>query len=126
MELNEASSSKSVMELNEASLMMELNGASNLEQTNLTQKYLTISAKGKFKWRGNFQGLQDLINQQLGLQTEWSTPGGDAKKFENDKIAIRWYPNTSSLTIKGADSSKLQDKLALIANEEPEITESNP
>jgi hypothetical protein len=70
MELNEASSSKSVMELNEASLMMELNEASNLEQTNLTHKYLTISAKGKFKWRGNFQGLQDLINQQLGLQTE--------------------------------------------------------
>ena len=63
------------------------------EQTNQTYKYLTISAKGKFKWRGNFQGLQDLINQQLGLQTEWSTPGGDAKKFENDKIAIRWYPN---------------------------------
>jgi hypothetical protein len=37
------------MELNEASLMMELNEASNVEQTNLTHKYLTISAKGKFK-----------------------------------------------------------------------------
>jgi hypothetical protein len=37
------------MELNEASLMMELNEASNVEQTNLTHKYLTIPAKGKFK-----------------------------------------------------------------------------
>ena len=82
---------------------------------------MTISAKGKFKWKGDFQGLQNLINQLLGLQTEWSTPGGDAKKFENDKIEIRWYPNTSSLTIKGADSNKLHDKLGLIANEEVEI-----
>ena len=107
---------------------MELNEASNLQQTeqaNQTYKYLTISAKGKFKWRGNFQGLQDLINQQLGLQTEWSTPGGDAKKFENDKIAIRWYPKTSSLTIKGADSNNLQGKLALMAKDEPEMTELN-
>ena len=86
-------------------------------------KDLIISAKGKFRWRGDFEGLEELINQQLGLETKWSNPGGDAKKFENDKIAIRWYPDTTTLTIKGTDSSKLKDKLALIANDEPEATE---
>ena len=64
-------------------------------------KDLIISAKGKFRWRGDFEGLEELINQQLGLETKWSNPGGDAKKFENDKIAIRWYPDTTTLTIKG-------------------------
>ena len=88
-------------------------------------KDLIISAKGKFRWRGDFEGLEELINQQLGLETKWSNPGGDAKKFENDKIGIRWYPDTTTLTIKGTDSSKLRDKLALIANDEPEATEPN-
>ena len=31
--------------------------------------------------------------------------------------------DTTSLTIKGTDSSKLMDKVALIANDEPELTE---
>ena len=63
-----------------------------------------------------------MINQQLGHQTKWSTPEGDAKKFENDKLVI---PETSSLTIEGADSSTLKGKLAIIANEETEKTEMN-
>ena len=104
--------------------MMESNESVILEQSaQIKLKDLTISAKGKFKWSGNFQGLQEMINQQLGLQTKWSTPGGDAKKFENDKLVIRWYPESSSLTIKGTDSSTLKGKLAIIANEDLEKTD---
>ena len=32
-------------------------------------KDLIISAKGKFRWRSEFEGLEELINQQLGLET---------------------------------------------------------
>ena len=87
-------------------------------------KELIISAKGKFKWRGTFEGLEELINPQLVLETKWSNPGSNAKKFENNKIAMQWYSDTMTLTIKGTDSSKLKDKLALLANNKPEATET--
>ena len=107
------------------------NDCSNLDLTNQSQTNgslhnLFITDKGKFKWKGNFADLQELLEQELGFQTEWSSPGGDAKKFENDRLVIWWYAETSSLTIKGIDSTLLKNKLALVAREERETDETNP
>jgi hypothetical protein len=81
---------------------------------------LSISTKGNFKWRGKCEDLQAFINEQLQTQTKWSSPGGlgNSKLFENEAVKIRWYANTSSLTIKGFDCEQLKDKLRAIARTE--------
>ncbi|CAB3991819.1 Hypothetical predicted protein [Paramuricea clavata] len=82
------------------------------------QSALSISTKGNFKWHGKFEDLQEFINEQLQTQTKWSSPGGNSKLFENEAVKIRWYANTSSLTIKGIDCEQLKDKLRAIARTE--------
>ena len=61
---------------------------------------LKLSSKGKLKWIGDFENLQALINQDLGLQTKWIIPSSGSKLFKNDDVSIRWYTNTFTLVIK--------------------------
>ena len=90
---------------------------------------LKLSCKGKLKWIGDFENLQALINQELGLQTKWTTPSGGSKLFENDEVSIRWYTNTSTLMIKGKESENIKRKLSMRAsneadtNDDDEVTE---
>ena len=79
----------------------------------------------RYKRVGGFKGFSRLNKSTTWTSNRMVNTGGDGKKFENDKIAIRWYPSTSLLTIKRADSNNLQGNLALIAKEEPEMTGSN-
>ena len=39
---------------------------------------LTVSKKGKLKWKGSLCDLQSCLIRELGIQanTKWSTPGG--------------------------------------------------
>jgi hypothetical protein len=48
-----------------------------------------MTDKGKYKWSGSFEELKKLLNQELGYETNWSSPGGDAKTFQNEKLTIR-------------------------------------
>ena len=88
---------------------------------------LTVSKKGKLKWKGSFCDLQSCLTRELGIKakTKWSTPGGYCKKFEDENLTIRWYTDSFSLTINGEDSSRQMDKLALLASEESETAEVN-
>jgi hypothetical protein len=85
---------------------------------------LSMTDKGKYKWSGSFEELKKLLNQELGYETNWSSPGGDAKKFQNEKLTIRWYADSSSLIIKGDDSSVLKEKLASLMIKESEAVET--
>ena len=90
----------------------------NLSDDDLTafstafNEQLKISSNGKLKWQGSLEGLQALINRELGLQTKWSTPIGGSKLFENDDLTIRWYTKSFTLTIKGKEGENLKHKLA--------------
>ncbi|CAB4039180.1 Hypothetical predicted protein [Paramuricea clavata] len=64
--------------------------------------------------------LSGVVNLRIfkNLSCRQSSPGGNSKLFENEAVKIRWYVNTSSLTIKGIDCEQLKDKLRAIARTE--------
>jgi hypothetical protein len=75
---------------------------------------LIINEKGNFKWFGEFAGLCDFL-ERLELQTaRWSTPGGGSKQLENEDVAIRWYCNNGTVTVKGKKAEEVKAKLLSI------------
>ncbi len=50
---------------------------------------LSISHKGKLAWTSSFEALQSFVREALNLSDgNWSTPGGHAKLYEDEDIAL--------------------------------------
>ena len=64
-------------------------------------KYLENTTDGKVKWLGDLNELKQLMFDIFGNNGKWSSPGGSAKAFRNDKTTITWYTNKRSLLFQG-------------------------
>ena len=81
----------------------------------------------KFKWFGDFDQLKKFV-QKLGLQGEWSSPGGSAKKFSFDLVTLTWYSNKNSLLLQGKYGELLKDahlNETQVRNSDPSIPMQN-
>ena len=95
------------------------NREESMNQSEL-KEYLTISDKGKLSWAGDFELLKIFLKEILNIRGQWSSPGGEAKAVENDKLIIRWYASKQSLTISGASSKAIKAKLVKLVNKAPD------
>ena len=97
---------------------------SNGSKRNVNQ-HLRVTSKGSFKWHGTFEELQVFVNEELEIQTKWSSPRGGLKLLETDDLSIRWYSTSFSLIVKGKDSEDLKEKLLLLSKKEMEMDEEH-
>ena len=77
----------------------------------------------KFKWFSDFDQLKEFV-EELGLQGEWVSPGGSAKKFSCDLVTLTWYSNRKSLLLQGKYGELLKKNL-LLAIEQSDNHRSN-
>lgn len=84
------------------------------------QSSLSTTERGSLKWYGTFEALQQLINDLLKVKSKWSSPGGGSRLFEGEEVAIRWYSNNGSLTLKGEKADDLKSQLLLWVDKDKE------
>lgn len=53
---------------------------------------------------------------------KWTSPGGDAKLYENDDISIRWYANAQTITVSGENKDEIEEKLNSVASISMKLT----
>ena len=57
------------------------------------------SRKGEILWTGSFDKLQAFVEETINLTGgKWLSPGGDAKLYQNQATAIKWYGNSKTRT----------------------------
>ena len=52
-------------------------------------------------WLGDIDQLKSLVSELFVSSGKWSSPGGYAKSFRNDKISVTWYSNNRTLVFNG-------------------------
>ncbi|CAB4018757.1 Hypothetical predicted protein [Paramuricea clavata] len=67
---------------------------------------LTYDRK-RIKWSGSFDMLQSFVECGLKLHGNWSSPGGNAKKFTclNSDLTITWYARKQNTLVLHGDAS---------------------
>ena len=62
------------------------------ETGSLSASNLLIDNSG-YSWKGNLSQLRRLVQNELKLTGNWSSPGGDRKVFKSTdtRIKIKWY-----------------------------------
>ena len=90
----------------------------SVEETKISLLHgISINAKGKLIWLGTFQLLQQFVEDILNLSNGvWDCPGGHDKRFKSEKIDIRWYPDTKSITLSGTLKEEIKAKLESLAS----------
>ena len=73
--------------------------------------------KGNLKWQGDYNELCQFVDDLQLQPGSWSTPGGNCKLFENGEVAIRWYSNTRTITLKGERAAEVKDKIKKLNQE---------
>ncbi|CAB4007613.1 Scavenger receptor cysteine-rich type 1 M130 [Paramuricea clavata] len=73
--------------------------------------------KGNLKWQGDYNELCQFVDDLQLQPGSWSTPGGNCKLFENGEVAIRWYSNTRTITLKGERAAEVKDKIIKLNQE---------
>ena len=88
---------------------------------------LNYDPNQKIQWLGNIDQLKNLISDLFGSNGKWSSPGGYAKYFRNDKISVRWYSNKRTLVFNSTLGSFFKKRITdLLKNVLPtEATISN-
>ena len=80
-----------------------------------TQDLLNFDYDGKkLKWRNNFEQLQIFVQDRLGINGKWSSPGGCAKRFKakNGDFTVNWCcKKQSTLQIHGNEGTLFKNKL---------------
>ena len=61
------------------SVLDEGNEGSSEHRTTAYASYIVLTKKGKIKWNGPFEILQQFIMEVTGKDVLWSTPRGDSK-----------------------------------------------
>ena len=70
-----------------------------------------IIEKENMKWQTGFEELQLVVDKLQLRPGKWINPGGYSKLFENVEVAIRWYSNSKTLTVKGEKAEEIKEKL---------------
>ena len=94
------------------SVIIDQNLEMNVEETKISLLHgISINTKGKLIWLGTFQLLQQFVEDGV-----WDCPGGHDKRFKSEKIDIRWYPDTKSITLSGTLKEEIKAKLESLAS----------
>ncbi len=79
-----------------------------------TQDLLNFDYDGKkLKWRNNFEQLQIFVQDRLGINGKWSSPGGCAKRFKakNGDFTVNWYcKKQSTFQIHGNEGTLFKSR----------------
>ena len=83
---------------------------------------LAISHKGKLVWTSSYEALQSFVREALNLSDgNWSTPGGHAKLYQDEDIALKWYSDTKSVILSGKLAKEFEEKLNCMASISQEL-----
>ena len=90
----------------------------NVEEIRISLLHsISTNAKGKLIWLGTFQSLQQFVEDILNLSNGiWDCPGGHDRRFKSEKIDIRWYPDTKSITLSGTLEEEIKAELESLAS----------
>ena len=50
-------------------------------------------------WTGDLSQLKVLVKDELNLTGQWSSPGGDVKRFWGESVSIKWNQDNKELKI---------------------------
>lgn len=59
----------------------------------------------------------------FGKDGEWSSPGGSAKSFQNNRVHIAWYANKKSLLFQCERGDKIKDLVVNICGSKTQTNE---
>ena len=93
----------------------------------LKDKAHLIYEGNRIKWTQDLDSLKYFIENIVGLNGRWRSPGGKSKQFNsiNADLSITWYPgNQNSLLFQGKDGIVLKDFVVKML-EEPNIDSPN-
>ena len=83
---------------------------------------LAIIHKGKLVWTSSYEALQSFVREALNLSDgNWSTPGGHAKLYQDEAIALKWYSDTKSIILSGKLAKEFEEKLNSMASISQEL-----
>ena len=77
---------------------------------------LSLTEKGNLKWFGSIENLQAVVCDLTKVSSKFASAGGTCKLFETETLAVRWYTNTNTLTVRGEESGKLITQLRGLAD----------
>jgi hypothetical protein len=70
------------------------------------------SRKGIILWTGSFDKPKAFVEETLNLTGgKWLYPGGDAKLYQNQATAIKWYGNTKTITVSEDIIGSIEEQL---------------
>lgn len=74
--------------------------------------------EGNFFWKGDYEGLQELIRNEIKLNGKWLSTGGDAKEFLHRDFLMKWHGQKSQRISVVKDNSKcyFQNSLSRFAS----------
>ena len=64
---------------------------------NETINPLVDQSNGKFKWQGDFDLFEELVEDILKITGKWTSPRGGCKQIKKANITLRLYENGSVL-----------------------------
>ena len=82
------------------------------------EKYLFSNNKGNLKWYGDSESMQELFDNILQHQSNWSKPGGRCRKLEGNDFIIRWYSDNNTMTVSEAKGGKIKSCLLHMSTKE--------
>ena len=59
-------------------------------------------------WKGNLSQLKSFVSNELNLNGQWSSPGGETKVFRNSQITLKWTGQTRGKFIVETDNKLVQ------------------
>ena len=62
----------------------------------------------KLSWAGYYNGLKLYVNNDLKIEGEWSSSGGERKLFVGEDIKICWWKNKKFSTVEGKRAGEVK------------------
>jgi hypothetical protein len=78
----------------------------------ITSLYDCLFVKNsEFMWTGDLSQLKVLVKDKLNLTGQWSSPGGDVKRFWGESVSIKWNQDNKELKILGKNKQAIEQRL---------------
>ena len=59
-----------------------------------------------FYWKGDLNGLKELVKSSFNIEGKWSSRGGDYKLFYNEEFSLKWHGPTKKKLVVMKDNTK--------------------
>ena len=59
-----------------------------------------------FYWKGDLNGLKELVKSSFNIEGKWSSLGGDYKLFYNEEFSLKWHGPTKKKLVVVKDNTK--------------------